>query len=89
MLANARTLGYVFDPLTVYWCYAADGSLEGVLAEVHNTYGERHGYVVEVDERGTGHADKEFYVSPFFGVFGDYQLKFVHEAGQGRRRSSR
>jgi DUF1365 family protein len=79
MLANARTLGYVFDPLTVYWCYAIDGSLEGVLAEVHNTYGERHGYVVELDERGVGFAAKKFYVSPFFGVFGDYQLKFVHD----------
>ena len=49
MLANARVLGYVFDPLTVFWCYAADGTLEGVLAEVHNTYGDRHGYLVEVD----------------------------------------
>ena len=77
MLTNARTLGYVFDPLTVFWCYAADGRLEGVVAEVHNTYGERHGYVVEVDDRGRGQADKAFYVSPFFGVFGSYQLKFT------------
>jgi uncharacterized protein len=82
MLANARTLGYVFDPLTVYWCYAADGSLEGVLAEVHNTYGERHGYVVEVDNHGVGSTDKKFYVSPFFGVFGQYQLKFRHVGDQ-------
>ena len=44
MLANARSLGYVFDPLTTYFCFAADGRLEGVLAEVHNTYGERHCY---------------------------------------------
>ena len=79
MLANARTLGYVFDPLSVFWSYAADGTLEGVLAEVHNTHGERHGYVIEVDDRGVGRADKSFYVSPFFGVFGDYQLKFVLE----------
>lgn len=79
MLANARTFGYVFDPLTVFWCYDADGALEGVLAEVHNTYGERHGYVVELDERGRGRTDKEFYVSPFFGVFGDYRLRFVLE----------
>lgn len=77
MLANARTLGYVFDPLTVYWCYDRRGRLEGVLAEVHNTYGERHAYVVELDERSAGRVDKELYVSPFFGVFGDYQLKFV------------
>ena len=75
MLANARTFGYVFDPLSVFWCYAADGTLEGVLAEVHNTYGERHGYVVELDEQRPRAADKELYVSPFFGVFGDYQLQ--------------
>jgi DUF1365 family protein len=79
MLTNARTFGYVFDPLTVYWCFGSDGVLEGVLAEVHNTYGERHGYVVEVDDRGVGRADKTFYVSPFFGVFGDYELKFLLE----------
>jgi uncharacterized protein len=77
MLANARSLGYVFDPLTVYWCYAVDGDLEGVVAEVHNTYGERHAYVVELDREGRGHAAKAFYVSPFFGVFGEYELKFV------------
>jgi DUF1365 family protein len=77
MLTNARVLGYVFDPLTVYWCFASDGRLEGVLAEVHNTYGERHGYVVALDDRGRGQADKAFYVSPFFGVFGRYQLKFT------------
>ena len=79
MLANARVLGYVFDPLSVYWCFAADGRLEGVVAEVHNTYGERHGYVVDLDDRGRGQADKAFYVSPFFGVFGDYLLKFTLE----------
>jgi DUF1365 family protein len=77
MLTNARVLGYVFDPLTVFWCFAADGTLEGVLAEVHNTYGERHAYVVELDGRGRGQADKAFYVSPFFGVFGSYLLRFT------------
>jgi uncharacterized protein len=45
-LANARALGYVFDPLTTYFCFDADGRLEGVLAEVHNTYGERHCYAL-------------------------------------------
>jgi DUF1365 family protein len=77
MLTNARTLGYVFDPLTVYWCFAKNGTLEGVVAEVHNTYGERHGYVVVLDDRGRGHVDKSFYVSPFLGVFGSYALRFT------------
>ena len=44
VLAGARTAGYVFDPLTTYFCFGPDGELEGILAEVHNTYGERHCY---------------------------------------------
>jgi DUF1365 family protein len=75
MLANARSLGYVFDPLTTYFCFAADGRLEGVLAEVHNTYGERHCYPLEVTERAGATVDKEFYVSPFFAVEGRYDIR--------------
>lgn len=75
MLANARSLGYVFDPLTTYFCFDADGALEGVLAEVHNTYGERHCYPLEVTTRGPAQVDKEFYVSPFFAVEGRYDIR--------------
>ena len=75
MLSSARSLGYVFDPLTTYFCFAADGRLEGVLAEVHNTYGERHCYALPVaDGTGAG-VDKEFYVSPFFAVEGRYDIR--------------
>lgn len=76
MLANARTLGYVFDPLSVFWIFDAAGALEGVVAEVHNTYGERHCYLIDVDDGGRGTTDKAFYVSPFFGVFGGYEMRF-------------
>ena len=75
MLANARSLGYVFDPLTTYFCFAADGTREGVLAEVHNTYGERHCYPLEVTASGPARVDKEFYVSPFFAVEGRYDIR--------------
>ncbi len=75
MLANARSLGYVFDPLTTYFCFDAEGRLEGVLAEVHNTYGERHCYPLEVTERSGASVDKEFYVSPFFAVEGRYDIR--------------
>lgn len=74
MLTNARSLGYVFDPLTTYFCRAEDGSLEGVLAEVHNTYGERHCYPLSVDGRSAS-TDKDFYVSPFFAVEGRYDIR--------------
>ncbi|HET7386150.1 MAG TPA: DUF1365 domain-containing protein [Nocardioidaceae bacterium] len=75
MLANARSLGYVFDPLTTYFCFDAGGNVEGVVAEVHNTYGERHAYPLQVAERQPAQVDKEFYVSPFFAVEGRYDIR--------------
>jgi DUF1365 family protein len=77
MLANARVLGYVFDPLSVFWCYDSAGVLACVVAEVHNTYGERHAYLLHPDDAGRSQADKELYVSPFFDVTGSYRLTFT------------
>jgi uncharacterized protein len=77
MLANARVLGHVFNPLSVFWCYDAGGVLVCVVAEVHNTYGERHAYLLRPDETGVAVTDKEFYVSPFFDVSGTYGLRFT------------
>ena len=74
MLAHARVLGYVFNPLTVFWCHRADGGLECVLAEVHNTYHQRHCYLLRTDPRGRARQGKEFYVSPFYPVDGYYQM---------------
>jgi DUF1365 family protein len=75
VLANARSLGYVFDPLTTYFCFDEAGRLEGVLAEVHNTYGERHCYPLAVEGGAAAQVDKEFYVSPFFAVEGRYDIR--------------
>jgi DUF1365 family protein len=76
LLVNARTAGYVFNPLTTWFVFAADGSLEGILAEVHNTYGERHVYPLSADAAAGGSTtDKEFYVSPFFAVEGRYDIR--------------
>jgi len=50
MLANARVLGYAFNPLTVYWCHYPDGTVACVLAEVHNTYGQRHAYLLPFED---------------------------------------
>ena len=76
MLANARVLGHVFDPLTVYWCFTVDSTLTCVVAEVHNTYGERHAYLLEPDTAGEVGVDKGFFVSPFNDVSGRYTMKF-------------
>lgn len=75
VLANARSAGYVFDPLTTYFCLDAEGRLEGVLAEVHNTYGGRHVYPLHVTGDAPAQVDKEFYVSPFFAVEGRYDIR--------------
>ncbi len=74
-LTSPRVAGYVFNPLSVYWCHRADGSLAYAVAEVHNTYGGRHCYVVELDDHGRAEVDKEFYVSPFNDVSGNYRLR--------------
>jgi DUF1365 family protein len=76
MLANARVLGHVFDPLSVFWCFDATGTLRCIVAEVRNTYGERHAYLLEPDTGGRAETDKRLYVSPFFDVSGRYQLRF-------------
>jgi DUF1365 family protein len=77
MLANARVLGYVFDPLSVFWCYDAAGVLVCIVAEVHNTYGEQHAYLLRPDATGSSQTGKELYVSPFFDVSGSYGLTFT------------
>jgi len=77
MLANARVLGHTFDPLSVFWAIAPDESLTCIVAEVHNTYGERHAYLLETDDHGRSQVDKAFYVSPFFTVDGAYDLQFT------------
>ena len=84
MLANARMLGHVFDPLTVFWCLGPWGDLRAAVFEVHNTYGERHAYLLEVDETGRATIDKQFYVSPFNDVSGRYDIRLQLE----RRRVS-
>ena len=76
MLASARVLGHVFDPLSVFWCYDSSGRLACIVAEVHNTYGERHAYLLYPDEAGTAVVGKDFHVSPFFDVTGTYWLRF-------------
>ena len=68
ILCYPRMLGYVFNPLTVYFCHDRDGTLAAILYEVENTYGERHAYVLPAQGKGetVRHGcDKDFFVSPF------------------------
>ena len=79
VLCYPRIFGYAFNPLTVYYCYDSGGSLMATLHEVHNTFGEKHTYVLPALEDGDGEArqvcDKEMYVSPFTEVEGRYDFK--------------
>lgn len=75
LLTGARTLGYVFNPISVYWCYDGGGALVAQVAEVHNTYGGRHAYVLRPDATGSSTVDKAMYVSPFHPVDGSYELR--------------
>ena len=74
MLANPRALGYCFNPISVFWCHHRSGELAGVVLEVHNTYGDRHAYLVQTDEHGRAEVDKAMYVSPFHDVSGRYEV---------------
>jgi uncharacterized protein len=86
MLANPRMLGYVFNPITVYWCLRSrpaegastfDDAVRCVVAEVHNTYGGRHCYLLTPDGAGRASVDKALYVSPFNPVDGSYDMRFT------------
>jgi DUF1365 family protein len=74
MLAVPRVLGTVFNPISVFWCHDRDGRLACTVVEVHNTYGDRHAYLVHPDGGGRAAADKALYVSPFNDVSGTYEL---------------
>jgi uncharacterized protein len=74
MLAMPRVLGTVFNPISVHWCHDPQGRQVCVVVEVHNTYGDRHAYLVRPDGAGRAGVEKALYVSPFNDVSGRYRL---------------
>lgn len=74
-LLQARVLGYVFNPISVYWCHDSDGVLRHVIAEVHNTYGGRHAYLLPPTGDAPAAVKKSLYVSPFNEVDGYYLVR--------------
>lgn len=69
LLTMPRLLNYVFNPLSVYFCYRPDGELAALVHEVSNTFGERHFYALPATPAPGGKVrqscDKQFFVSPF------------------------
>lgn len=76
VLCYPRILGYVFNPLSVWFCHDRAGVLQGIVYEVHNTYGERHAYALPCPDGAMARqaCDKAFYVSPFLS--GDCRYRF-------------
>ena len=74
-LTQLRVFGYVFNPVSFYWCSGRDGSLSCVLAELNNTFGERLVEVLRGPELRYEHA-KRLHVSPFNGLDQTYEWAF-------------
>ncbi|MGA0393696.1 MAG: DUF1365 domain-containing protein [Rhodospirillales bacterium] len=79
VLCYPRIFGYVFNPLSVFYCYGAGGDLRATLYEVHNTFGERHAYLIPVESSVENvirqECEKNFYVSPFIEIAGWYHFR--------------
>jgi DUF1365 family protein len=94
LLCMPRTLGYCFNPLSVYFCHRADGALAALVYQVHNTFGERHSYVIPVEHGSDArhqHCQKSFYVSPFMDMNMRYDFRVTgpgERIGVGIRASS-
>ena len=84
LLCFPRVWGYVFNPLSVYFCYRSDGRLAGLIHEVSNTFGERHWYVAAVEDKPgepvRHRHEKRFHVSPLLERSGTYRFG-VHPPG--------
>jgi hypothetical protein len=90
-----RMLGVAFKPVSFWYAHRADGSIAAILAEVHNTFGERHGYLLHgPDGASFGPeyvARKVFHVSPFCPTQGEYRFRFLRTdvaAADGRGRTT-
>lgn len=84
LLCMPRVLGYAFNPISVYFCHHRDGYIAATIYEVHNTFGERHSYVIAA-ATGSGHvirqqSGKRLYVSPFMDMNMRYDFR-VTEPG--------
>jgi DUF1365 family protein len=92
LVTMPRMLGYVFNPVSFWLCFDKAGSMRVVVAEVNNTFGERHFYVCSHPDQSPIlpsdrlPAEKVFHVSPFIKVEGAYQFSFAwSDTGLGVR----
>ena len=81
LLTMPRVLGYVFNPLSIFFCHARDGALSAIVYEVNNTFGQRHFYLIPVPPDARlplrQESRKSLYVSPFLGTEMDYGFSVI------------
>ncbi|WP_428310818.1 DUF1365 domain-containing protein [Hydrocarboniphaga sp.] len=85
LLTLPRLLGHAFNPISLWYCEHRDGRLLAVIAEVRNTFGEKHSYLLPAPASSDGgtayqwsqHKDKCFHVSPFFDLVGRYHFELA------------
>ena len=78
ILCYPRILGYVFNPLSIFFVYDNNSSLISILYEVKNTFGEQHTYIFRIDSNSDliqNNCNKKFYVSPFMDLNSKYYFK--------------
>lgn len=83
LLCMPRTLGYSFNPISIYYCHRPGGELAAIIYEVHNTFGERHCYVAAVETKSgeiRQNCRKAFYVSPFMDMDLAYDFRLTEPA---------
>jgi DUF1365 family protein len=84
LLCMPRVLGYVFNPISVYFCHRPSGELAAILYEVSNTFGERHNYLIPTSGNTetvvAQAADKRFHVSPFLPLNLRYRFRIAPPA---------
>jgi DUF1365 family protein len=85
--AFPRVLGHAFKPVSFWYAHRPDGRLAAIVAEVNNTFGERHCYLLPEPHYGqTLLANKVFHVSPFCAVHGEYRFRFMRTEHDGQHR---
>lgn len=85
--AFPRVLGHAFKPVSFWYAHRPDGRLAAIVAEVNNTFGERHCYLLPEPQYGqTLLANKVFHVSPFCAVHGEYRFRFMRTEHDGQQR---
>jgi DUF1365 family protein len=84
LLAYPRLFGYAFNPLSLFYGFDDAGRLVGAIAEVRNTFGERHCYVLPLAPGARARADKAFHVSPFLDMAHTYRFGLAAPDAQAR-----